>query len=158
VGCGDIDTRNTAAFAHGEGKLGSGAYAVEEVNTDAVCGKHLGGNLGEKLARRQLKKEGYKILKRNYVAEGAEIDIIAKDKDCYVFIEVKTRTSVRFGEPMESVTPFKQRHIIRSAQSYLMLKKIDENQVEIRFDVIEVKSDNGKNEINHVKNAFITQA
>lgn len=120
--------------------------------------KKLLGGVGEKCAVKYLKKNKYKILEQNYVTHFGEIDIIAKDKDCYVFIEVKTRTSVRFGEPMESVTPFKQRHIIRSAQSYLMLKKIDENQVEIRFDVIEVKSDNGKNEINHVKNAFITQA
>ena len=59
---------------------------------------------------------------------------------------------------MEAVTDFKQRHIIRSAQSYLMTNKIDENQIKIRFDVIEVKSENGKNEINHLKNAFITQA
>ena len=120
--------------------------------------KKLLGGIGEKYAVKYLKKNKYKILEQNYVTHFGEIDIIAKDNDCYVFIEVKTRTSDKFGEPMEAVTPYKQRHVIRSAQSYLMLNQIDENQVEIRFDVIEVKSDNGKNEINHVKNAFITQA
>ena len=120
--------------------------------------KKLLGGVGEKCAVKYLKKNKYKILEKNYVTHFGEIDIVAKENDCYVFIEVKTRTSDRFGEPMEAVTEYKQRHIIRSAQSYLMLNKIDENSVEIRFDVIEVKSDNGKNEINHVKNAFIAQA
>ncbi len=120
--------------------------------------KKLLGKVGEKCAVKYLKKNKYKILEQNYATHFGEIDIIAKDNDCYVFIEVKTRTSDKFGEPMEAVTNFKQRHIIRSAQSYLMTNKIDENQIKIRFDVIEVKSENGKNEINHLKNAFITQA
>lgn len=120
--------------------------------------KKLLGKVGEKCAVKYLKKNKYKILEQNYATHFGEIDIIAKDNDCYVFIEVKTRTSDKFGEPMEAVTDFKQRHIIRSAQSYLMTNKIDENQIKIRFDVIEVKSENGKNEINHLKNAFITQA
>ena len=118
--------------------------------------KKLLGKVGEKCAVKYLKKNKYKILEQNYATHFGEIDIIAKDNDCYVFIEVKTRTSDKFGEPMEAVTDFKQRHIIRSAQSYLMTNKIDENQIKIRFDVIEVKSENGKNEINHIKNAFIT--
>ena len=120
--------------------------------------KKLLGKVAEKCAVKYLKKNKYKILEQNYATHFGEIDIIAKDNDCYVFIEVKTRTSDKFGEPMEAVTDFKQRHIIRSAQSYLMTNKIDENQIKIRFDVIEVKSENGKNEINHLKNAFITQA
>lgn len=117
--------------------------------------KKLLGKVGEKCAVKYLKKNKYKILEQNYATHFGEIDIIAKDNDCYVFIEVKTRTSDKFGEPMEAVTDFKQRHIIRSAQSYLMTNKIDENQIKIRFDVIEVKSENGKNEINHIKNAFV---
>ena len=117
--------------------------------------KKLLGKVGEKCAVKYLKKNKYKILEQNYATHFGEIDIIAKDSDYYVFIEVKTRTSDKFGEPMEAVTDFKQRHIIRSAQSYLMTNKIDENQIKIRFDVIEVKSENGKNEINHIKNAFI---
>ena len=112
------------------------------------------GNLGEKLARRQLKKEGYKILKKNYVAEGAEIDIIAKKRDTVVFVEVKTRSFKEgaVSSPASAVTPEKQRKIIKAAKSYAAFCARD---CILRLDVIEVIIDGKrKKEINHIENAF----
>ena len=112
------------------------------------------GNLGEKLASRLLKKEGYKILKRNYVAEGNEIDIIAKQGDTVVFVEVKTRNFKEDSElsPAAAVTPEKQRKIIKAAKCYAALFA---RQNTLRLDVIEVILDGGRaKEINHIENAF----
>lgn len=116
--------------------------------------KKLLGGVGEKQAVKYLKNKKIKILEKNYTTPIGEIDIIAKDGDTIVFIEVKARTNDRFGEPMESVTPFKQRHIIRVAEYYMKVNNIDFDETPCRFDVIEVKNDNGKNDINHVEDAF----
>ena len=118
--------------------------------------KKLLGGVGEKQALKHLKAKRYKILEKNFSCSFGEIDLIALDKDCYVFVEVKTRSDVRYGEPMEAVNATKQRHIIMSAKYYLQKKGIDENSVKIRFDVIEVKNDNGNLTINHLENAFIS--
>jgi len=66
------------------------------------------GNKGEELAIRFLKKNGYRIIGRNYACKMGEMDIIAKEKDILVFIEVKTRTSATFGPPQLAVNPRKQ--------------------------------------------------
>lgn len=116
--------------------------------------KKLLGEVGEKQAEKYLKKLKYKILEKNFQSNVGEIDIIAKDGDAYVFIEVKTRTSVTYGEPMEAVTRAKQRHIIRTAELYLYQNSIDSTAVMIRFDVIEIKNDNGDMQVNHIINAF----
>ncbi len=112
------------------------------------------GDLGEKLGAKLLKKEGYKILERNYVAEGCEIDIIAKREDTVVFVEVKTR-SYKEGEilsPASAVTPEKQRKIIKAAKSYAAFCARDKA---LRLDVIEVILDGKRaKEINHIENAF----
>ena len=63
------------------------------------------GKKGEELALRFLKKRGYRIIEKNYVCKMGEMDIIAKEKDTLVFIEVKTRTSTVFGPPQLAVTP-----------------------------------------------------
>ena len=84
------------------------------------------GELGERLAVEYLKKQGYKILERNFRIRGGEIDIIAIDPstssgqggDTLVFIEVKTRRSNEFGTPLEAITPWKLRALIKSAQFY----------------------------------------
>ena len=106
------------------------------------------GGKGEILAQNYLKKQKYKILETNYSCKLGEIDIIAKENDTIVFVEVKTRTSEMYGRPCEAVTPFKQNKIRTIAKYYLMLKHAFE--VNCRFDVIEVLDD----EINHIKNAF----
>lgn len=76
------------------------------------------GERGEQLAVEYLKKQGYKIIERNFRIRGGEIDIIAIDVDTLVFIEVKTRRSHEFGTPFEAITPWKMRSLIKSAEFY----------------------------------------
>lgn len=103
---------------------------------------------GEILARKYLEQNNYKILKTNYKNKIGEIDIIAKDKNYVVFVEVKTRTSEKYGRASEAVDKHKQHKIRNVATVYLMQQKLLEGQV--RFDVIEVYDES----INHIKNAF----
>lgn len=76
------------------------------------------GKLGEDIAVAYLKKQGYQIVERNFRIRGGEIDIIAIDSDTLAFVEVKTRRSDKFGSPLEAITPWKLRALIRSAQFY----------------------------------------
>lgn len=115
------------------------------------------GNKGEKIAVKALKKKGYKILERNYVAFSSEIDIIAENKTTLAFIEVKTRTEVkensREARPASAVTPDKQRKIINAAKCYIANHSTEKR---ISLDVIEVylASDGRKSNVIHIENAF----
>ena len=120
------------------------------------------GNLGEKAAAKFLKKNRYKILKRNFVEDGHEIDIIAKDvkRNTVVFVEVKTRSVASIGSfesrPAASVTPEKQRKIISASIGFK--RRMDHN-TRIRYDVIEVylekiKGKDRIREIQHLISAF----
>ena len=122
--------------------------------------RRLTGNFGEDEAAKLLKKKGYKILAKNHVEGDGEIDIIAADSEFTVFVEVKTR---KYGvdNPVEpraasSVTPEKQRRIIKAAKTYLAYNPTDKK---VRFDVIEVYYDTEGakrrvREINHLEGAF----
>ena len=94
------------------------------------------GNQGEELACRYLQKQGYKILKRNYRIRGGEIDIVAKDKDYLVFVEVKTRYSHEYGLPVESITPWKIKYLLKTAQFYLL--KIGWKDGPYRLDMVSI--------------------
>ena len=108
------------------------------------------GNIGEDIALKYIKSHlKYKIIETNYICDIGEIDIIAKDKDIYVFIEVKYRTSDIFGLPREAVNHSKQRKIKQTAMSYLKYCDIYDS-VNVRFDVIDILDD----EITHIKDAF----
>jgi putative endonuclease len=110
------------------------------------------GKQGEDLAVIFLKKKGYKILFRNYKTRLGEIDIIALDKGTHCFIEVKTRSSLRFQGPLEAVSYFKQRQISKAA--LLFLKNNNLLNEKARFDVVSVlHSDNGP-KLDLIKNAF----
>ncbi len=76
------------------------------------------GILGEKLARDFLKKRGYHVWETNYRCPEGEIDIIARDKDCLVFVEVRAKTSTQFGTPEESITPAKRRRLTAVTAHY----------------------------------------
>jgi putative endonuclease len=76
------------------------------------------GVLGEKLAKDFLRKRGYRILETNYRCPGGEVDIVARHKDCLVFIEVRTKRSLEFGSPEESVTPAKMEKLRAVAAHY----------------------------------------
>ncbi|MGD9411543.1 MAG: YraN family protein, partial [Desulfobacterales bacterium] len=92
------------------------------------------GEQGEALAARRLKKAGYKIIETNYRTRLGEIDIIAKDKDTIVFVEVKSRRSVYFGNPKQAVTLQKQKKISMVALYYL--KSTGQSTAKARFDVV----------------------
>ncbi|MEW6416667.1 MAG: YraN family protein [Nitrospirota bacterium] len=111
------------------------------------------GTEGEELAVRFLKnKKGYKIITRNYKTPIGEIDIIAKDGDTLVFIEVKTRTDDSFGYPFEAVNKRKKQKLKNLALFYL---KNQGKEFPIRFDVLSIFCmDNGEKEIEHIKDAF----
>ena len=110
--------------------------------------KKLLGGAGEKRVEAYLKKQGCKILKRNYRTPFGEADLIVQDKDEIVFVEVKTRTSDTFGMPREAVTPQKQGRYKKIAECFW---KETGEEPNARFDVAEVYADG---RIEYFKNAF----
>ncbi len=94
------------------------------------------GNYGEDLACKFLKENGYTIIERNYRIRGGEIDIVAKEGDSLVFVEVKTRFSRDFGPPVESMTPWKIKALLKTARFYV--QKIDWGEREYRLDFVGV--------------------
>lgn len=97
------------------------------------------GILGEKLARDFLKKQGYHIIETNYRCPEGEIDIVARDKDSLVFVEVRTKTSPDFGSPEESITTAKKERLRAVASSYLQTH--DNLSSSWRIDVVAVELD-----------------
>ncbi|OFI07711.1 hypothetical protein CLOACE_00590 [Clostridium acetireducens DSM 10703] len=112
------------------------------------------GNFGENLAENYLKKCGYIILDRNFKCKIGEIDIIALDKDYITFIEVKSRYSLYYGHPCECIKYNKIKKIYKTAQFYILKKKLFKNK--FRFDVIEIilNKNTDNYSINLIKNAF----
>ncbi len=111
------------------------------------------GEQGEELACDYLKKQGYRIVKRNYRIQGAEIDIVAKEGDTLAFIEVKTRGQDAFGHPLESITPTKCRQLSKAALHYLASEV--KKECAARFDVVAVWLEEGsKPRFELIKNAF----
>ncbi len=110
------------------------------------------GNQGEILACEYLKKIGYKILERNYRIRGGEIDIVAKDNQVLVFVEVKTRWSHEYGLPSESMTPWKIKYLLKTARFYI--QKIGWGDREYRLDFVAVDFADSKDDpkIELVKN------
>lgn len=86
------------------------------------------GDIGEELAKEFLIRENYQILYKNFKTKIGEIDLIAKDKDTVVFVEVKTRKSLEFGMPYEAVDQRKIKKIIRVAENYIAYREIQNTQ------------------------------
>jgi len=111
------------------------------------------GGYGEKLATEFIKDLGYEIIAKNYVFHKGEIDIIAKDGELLVFIEVKYRKNLEFGRPELQITKSKQHQIKKVALGYLF--EHDVQNVQCRFDVIAIlRLPETDPEINHIINAF----
>ncbi len=110
------------------------------------------GLAGEGIAARYLKKNGYRLLERNYRNAIGEIDIIAVERETIAFIEVKTRQSDRFGSPKWAVTSRKQRKLSMVALCYL--KAVGKCSQKARFDVVAVSLEQGKPVVEIIKNAF----
>ena len=94
------------------------------------------GKQGEELAAAYLQKKGFLIKEKNYRQKVGEIDIIAQEGSTLVFVEVKTRSSLQFGQPYEAITHHKQRQLRRVAEDYL--SRNNKLNTIVRFDVISI--------------------
>lgn len=110
------------------------------------------GRRGEAAAARHLEEIGYRILARNYRTPAGEIDIVARDGDVLVFVEVKARRSARFGPPKAAVDRRKQRKLARCAQHYL--KRTGRTRQRARFDVASVRPADEGLQVDVIRNAF----
>lgn len=111
------------------------------------------GQSGEQLAVQHLLSSGYTIVETNFTTRFAEIDIIAAIEDCLVFVEVKTRSSLKKGLPREAVTVAKQQKIILAAQQFMKTRALA-GQKRIRFDVMEIFYGKDTCSITHIPHAF----
>lgn len=109
------------------------------------------GRRGEDIAAAFLAGKGYGVIDRNWSCPAGELDIIARDGDCLVFVEVRTRAGARFGAPEESITPAKQTRLIELAQAYL--QQTAAPFPSWRIDVVAVRLDRGQVMVNHIENA-----
>jgi putative endonuclease len=111
------------------------------------------GKLGERAARKHLRRVGLKFLAANFRSPRGEIDLVFRDNDCLVFVEVKTRSSESWTRPATAVNPHKRRLLSQTALDYLKLLK--RPAVKIRFDIVEVLLQGGDvKEIRHLPNTF----
>lgn len=110
------------------------------------------GKFGEELALRKIKRLGYKKIVRNFRCPLGEVDIIARDGDTLVFMEIKTRKGRSIGYAKEAVNARKKRQISKVALAYM--KSIDCSDLRARFDVVAISLGRGKTEIEVIKNAF----
>lgn len=109
------------------------------------------GKTGEQLAREYLITKGYKILETNWRSGKDEIDIIARDKQQIVVVEVKTRTSNVLVEPEAAVAKEKQRMLVRGANTYVQRYNIN---AEVRFDILSIIISKDTHHIKHIPDAF----
>ena len=107
------------------------------------------GKEGENFAADYLQKQGYEIIDRNFECKQGEIDIIAKDKNEYVFIEVKTRQNLHYGMPCEAVDERKQKYIWNATRYYIYSHKLEDQY--IRIDVIEIYKRKNRFYLHHIK-------
>jgi putative endonuclease len=107
------------------------------------------GTLGEDMAIKTLRRNGYRIVERNHRNRLGEIDVIAEEDGCLVFVEVKKRNTARFGEAVCAVDERKKRHLVKAALFYMKVHNCFHRR--IRFDVIGIDQDRTK----IVKNAFL---
>jgi putative endonuclease len=110
------------------------------------------GQRGEDIAGRYLRRCGYRILERNFCAAGAEIDLIAADRETLVFVEVKARSSAAFGEPAEAVDARKSERIRRAAAMYLRRNHAEARVA--RFDVVAITGAGRARRLELLKDAF----
>ena len=113
----------------------------------------LRGELGERAAKRHLRALGFKFLTANFKTTRGEIDLVFRDGDCLVFVEVKTRSNEEWSRPAAAVNASKRRRISKSALDYL--RQLRHPPVKIRFDIVEVLLANDVvREIRHLPNTF----
>jgi putative endonuclease len=111
------------------------------------------GELGERAAKRHLRRKGLKFLTANFRSPRGEIDLVFREQDCLVFIEVKTRSSEEWSRPAAAVDRERRQRLTRAGLDYLRLLK--NPAVKIRFDIVEVLLADGEvKEVRHLPNTF----
>ena len=110
------------------------------------------GDRGEEIALRHLSGLGYELVQRNYRTRYGEIDLVLRDGETLVFVEVKLRRGIEHGDPLESVTPTKQEQVRSIAEQYL--DEVQPEFAELRFDVVGILDSSKRPAITHVKDAF----
>lgn len=110
------------------------------------------GFLGEAIAARHLESKGYRIRDRNWHAEHGELDLVAQDGETVVVVEVKTRSGRAFGLPEEALTPKKQRHLLRTAWTYLERNGLLESNWRVDLIAIEVAPSGAIGRVDHYQN------
>ncbi len=111
------------------------------------------GIKGEEAAEKYLVQHGFEILEKNFHSQQGEVDIIARDREVLVFIEVKSYSFRSLGSPLSSIRKSKRESVIHAARTYLLKKGL--NKIACRFDVLTMyRKANGSREIEHLKNAF----
>ena len=111
------------------------------------------GDWGEEYARRYLEQRGYSIVEAKYRGSYGEIDLVAREGRCLVFVEVKSRRSRAFGIPEESVTPAKQKKLLESAQEYVQVKGLEGQ--EWRIDVLGIEAGGARPRVRLLRNAVV---
>src|SRR5262245_32202429 len=115
------------------------------------------GQLGERAARKHLCRLGLKFLTANFRSPRGELDLVLRDNDCLVFVEVKTRSSEDWTRPAAAVNARKRRLLSQTALDYLTL--LNKPPVKIRFDIVEVLLEKGAvREVRHLPNTFTLTA
>ena len=110
------------------------------------------GKKGEDEACNYLKRNGFQVITTNYRFDKAEVDIIARKDEVLVAVEVKTRSTKDFGSPQDFLKPEQIKRLVKAVNHYVETKNLD---VEVRFDIIAVISQNNKKEIEHLEDAFL---
>jgi putative transposase len=152
----DLDTENLQAAGKDDFDRWLAAFKTKPVSKPNKAAsadvRHVLGETGEDLAAAALKKQGYKVIERNYRTPLGEIDLIARHQGVLVFIEVKTRSSARFGAGQEAVHYGKQARYRRLADYYLKQKRLGE--IAVRFDVVGILWQDGKPQVEVIEGAF----
>jgi putative endonuclease len=121
-----------------------------------VDGRQDLGKRGEDLACEELQRRGYAIIDRRFRTRCGELDIVARDGDVFVFVEVKARSGSRFGSPFDAITWQKRQRLSAMAESYLFLKRI--SGVACRFDVVSILEQQSGHTIELIRGAFDMQS
>jgi len=116
------------------------------------------GNFGEDAVEKYLRRHGYRVLERNYRCRFGEVDIVAIEDGCLVFVEVKTRISGKYGNPSNAVNGMKLQHMKKTALCYINYKRMGDYPA--RFDVAEVFANSDEKgfsveKINVIKNIYL---
>lgn len=114
--------------------------------------RHVLGIYGERLAADYLCSIGYEIVERNWRCGIGEIDLIAKDQDRWVFVEVKTRNAAGFGTPFEAITDEKLARLRKLVGEWCRLRQV--SGIQVRIDAVSVLVDSGRVKLEHLKQVF----